>query len=91
MAEPIITPFDRETVACPVCAAASGEPCDFSPGKPRMVVENGVERRVVHAGRYAQTLPEGEAAAFWGTAVDKYFAENLAPVSSVDGTEPNRG
>lgn len=70
--------MNRETVNCRVCGAAAGEPCYFDGQPPGTVVENGVERRAVHAARYARTLPQGERAAFWETAVERYLAERLA-------------
>ena len=73
-----VSGVDRESVPCPFCGAAIGEPCDFPSGEPWIVVENGVERRTVHAARYAKTLPEADVAAFWETAVETYLSTELA-------------
>lgn len=68
---------NRETVKCPVCGVEIGKPCDFN-GKPAPEVnDNGVMRRVVHAGRYAQTLPENERSEFWESAIEKYLSTEL--------------
>ena len=70
--------MNREILPCPACGAAIGAPCDFGTEPPWTIVEDGEERRVVHAARYALTLPEAEVAAFWDGAIDKYLAEQLA-------------
>jgi len=67
----------RETVDCPVCGSKAGDPCDFLGAEPWMTKEDGEERRVVHAGRYALTLPADEQATFWETAVEGYLAKEL--------------
>ena len=71
---------DRESVRCPFCGAEPGQACAFwtDSGKPWMVLEDGVERRVVHAARYALTLPSNDRQEFWETAVEKYLATELA-------------
>ena len=74
----IRTPVDRERVSCPVCGAEPGQPCEFPDGETWTVVEDGVSRRVVHAGRYVRTLTEAEAHVFWETAVEKYVVEQLS-------------
>lgn len=75
---------DRESVACPVCGVQSGEPCDFLGATPWMVNENGVERRTVHAGRYALSLPDDQRSAFWENAVETYLSQELAALKAVD-------
>jgi hypothetical protein len=67
----------RESVGCPVCGADIGTPCSFPNGGPWTITEDGVARRVVHAGRYARTLSESEAATFWNSAVEKYLGQQL--------------
>ncbi len=79
------TSADREAVRCPHCGANPDEACDFPNGGPWTVVENGVERRVVHAVRYAQTLPQDERAEFWATATERYMSEQLAALSTPEG------
>ena len=69
--------MNRETVDCPVCGMKAGEPCDFLGAEPWMTKEDGEERRVVHAGRYARTLPVDEQGAFWETAVESYLSTAL--------------
>jgi len=70
--------MNRETVPCPHCVADPGEPCVFPEGEPWTVVEDGIERRTVHAGRYALTLAPEDRRAFWSTALDKYLSDELA-------------
>lgn len=67
----------RESVGCPFCGADPQQPCDFNGEPAPEVNDNGVMRRAVHAARYAQTLPEDERQAFWGSAVDKYLTTEL--------------
>lgn len=69
---------DRESAACRVCGSEPGEPCAFPDGPAPMVNDNGVQRRVVHAARYAASLPEEERAAFWEAAVERYLTTELA-------------
>jgi len=70
--------MDRETVPCSWCRAQVGEPCYFGDSPPWTVVEDGEERRVVHAARYARTLPEDARQEFWRNGVDRYLSEQLA-------------
>lgn len=76
--------MNRETVFCPHCGAEPGQPCIFVDTPPWTVVEDGEERRVVHAARYAQTLTEDERQKFWEGAVDKYLSEQLAALKEAD-------
>jgi hypothetical protein len=59
----------------------------FPGGPAPMVNDNGVRRRVVHAARYAETLPKEERAAFWEGAVQRYMATELALMSAAPGTD----
>lgn len=46
-------------------------------------------RRVVHAARYAETLPPGDRGAFWSTAVEKYLATKLAAITAKERRNPH--
>jgi hypothetical protein len=78
--------MDRESVVCPLCFAAVGEPCEFPEGPPWTVFDDGIQRRVVHAGRYAETLPQDERAGFWRGAVGGYLNEQLT-ARTEEGTD----
>lgn len=78
---------DRESIGCTVCGAEPGQACEFPDGPAPMVNDNGVLRRVVHAARYAATLPKEERAAFWENAVERYVSTELALMNETGGDD----
>lgn len=73
--------IDRESVGCTVCGATPGDPCDFNGSPAPMVNDDGVQRRSVHAARYAESLPPEARNAFWETAVESYLTKELALIA----------
>ena len=69
---------DRESFKCVVCGSDPGQACTFPDGPAPMVDDNGEQRRVVHAARYAMTLTPEQRAAFWEGAVGRYLSTELA-------------
>ncbi len=76
--------IDREAVPCSVCGAVPTEACDFPDGPAPMVDDNGAQRRVVHAARYAETLPPEDRPAFWARAVEDYMSAELARMDEAE-------
>jgi len=69
--------IDREAVECDLCRARPGEACEFADGPAPLVDDNGIQRRAVHAARYAASLPPEERGPFWENAVDSYLSAEL--------------
>lgn len=78
-------PSKLESVQCPFCGSAQGEACIFTDGPAPFVDGGDGPRRVVHAARYAESLPPEERQAFWRGAVERYMAIELAAMDEAKG------